>query len=140
MAMITAYRMKSTSPIQQVVTRKKQQWRIAWRGQSPLWILQEQLYIHIESNFDQLRNSCHIHDPTPALAAFDCPGAANDRFTREASPPSCSVPLSFTFRGEDTLTSYNRDYFESAIPCFSKCGGEGVQTWSVEYSVAHGAV
>jgi hypothetical protein len=80
------------------------------------------IYIHIESNSDQLRISRHSHDPTPAFTAFDCPGAATTTSLARASPPSCSVPLSFTIRGEDTLTPYDRNHFESAIPCFPKGG------------------
>lgn len=92
--------MISTLPIQQVVTKKRnQQWRIGWRGQFPLWIPQEQFYIHIEIKFGQLRISRHSHDPTPALTALDYPGAANDHFIRKGiSALFCAPQLYFPWR------------------------------------------
>lgn len=82
MAMISAYRMKSTLPIQQVVTKKKTAVENSMAGPISFMDTTGAIYIHIDSNFGQLRISSQSHNPTPAFT-FDCPGAANDHFTRE---------------------------------------------------------
>lgn len=93
--------MISTLPIQQFVTKKKTAVENSMAGPISSMDPTGAIYIHVESNFGQLRISRHSYDPTPAFTAPDCPGAANDHFTREgiSAVLFCATQLYLPWRG-----------------------------------------